>query len=67
MKTEEVLLEIKTVSDGENYMVSKNLNCTYELFIGTIADVIKTVAESGEDIVEILEDLKEDLKNVTSN
>ena len=45
MKTEEVLLEIKTVSDGENYMVSKHLNCTYELFIGTIADAIKTVAE----------------------
>lgn len=63
MKTEEVLLEIKTVSDGENYMVSKHLNCTYELFIGTIADAIKTVAESGEDIAEILEDLK----NLTSN
>ena len=63
MKTEEVLLEIKTVSDGENYMVSKNLSCTYELFIGTIADVIKTVAESEEDIAGILEDLK----NVTSN
>ena len=58
-----MLLEIKTVSDGANYMVSKNLNCTYQLFIETIADVIKTVAESGEDIAEILEDLK----NVTSN
>ena len=63
METEEVLLEITTVPDGENYMVSKNLNCTYELFIGTIADVIKTVAESGEDIEEILKDLK----NATSN
>ena len=63
METEKVLLEIKTVSDGENYMVSKNLNCAYELFIGTIADVIKTVAESGEDIEEILKDLK----NATSN
>lgn len=62
MKTEEVLLEIKTVSDGENSMVSTNLNCTYELFIATIADVINTVAKSGEDIAEILEDLK----NVTS-
>lgn len=63
METEEVLLEIKTVLDGENYMISKNLNCTYELFIVAIADVIKTVAESGEDIAKILEDLK----NVTSN
>ena len=63
METEEVLLEIQTVSDGENYMVSKHLNCTYELFIGTIADVIKTVSESEEDIAGILKDLK----NVTSN
>lgn len=45
METEEVLLEIKTVSDGENYMVSKNFNCTYELFIKTIASAIETVAE----------------------
>ena len=63
MKTEKVLLEIKTVSDGEKYMVYKRLDCTYELFIGAIADVIKTVSESGEDIAGILEDLK----NVTSN
>lgn len=58
METEEVLLEIITVSNGENYRISKNLNCTYELFIGTIANVIKAVADSGKDIAEILEDLK---------
>ena len=63
METEKVLLEIKTVSDGENPVVSTNLHCTYGLFIATIADVIKTVAESGGDIADILEDLK----NATSN